>query len=151
MWNSSRQIWAASKTVRRKIMWKIWRELVLHIFQLIVLGSISFRLKKFFWRSFRYKLMYYYFYHSSDLRKIIQFLREIECIKFEKDCVSFFGECSRMSPYFIFWKMKILSYIFRQVSSLMKLWLEKITTGKKNTMLVYLVLWGNSFWYYLHT
>ncbi len=29
------------------------------------------------------KLMYYYFYHGSDLRKIIQFLREIECIKFE--------------------------------------------------------------------
>ncbi len=46
-------------------------------------------------------------------------------------CVSFFGECSRMSPYFIFWKMKIMSYVFRQVSSLMKLWPEKITTGKK--------------------
>ena len=29
------------------------------------------------------KLMYYYFYHGSDLREIIQFLREIECIKFE--------------------------------------------------------------------
>ncbi len=27
--------------------------------------------------------MYYYFYHGSDLRKIIRFLREIECIKFE--------------------------------------------------------------------
>jgi hypothetical protein len=27
--------------------------------------------------------MYYYFYHGSDLREIIQFLREIECIKFE--------------------------------------------------------------------
>ena len=26
---------------------------------------------------------YYYFYHGSDLRKIIRFLREIECIKFE--------------------------------------------------------------------
>ncbi len=29
------------------------------------------------------KLMYYYFYHRSNLREIIQFLREIECIKFE--------------------------------------------------------------------
>ncbi len=29
------------------------------------------------------KLMYYYFYHGSDLRKIIQFLCKIECIKFE--------------------------------------------------------------------
>ncbi len=29
------------------------------------------------------KLMYYYFYHGSDLREIIQFLRKIECIKFE--------------------------------------------------------------------
>jgi hypothetical protein len=29
------------------------------------------------------KLMYYYFYHGSDLRKIIRFLREIECIEFE--------------------------------------------------------------------
>ena len=27
--------------------------------------------------------MYYYFYHGSNLRKIIQFLREIECIEFE--------------------------------------------------------------------
>jgi hypothetical protein len=29
------------------------------------------------------KLMYYYFYHGSDLREIIPFLRKIECIKFE--------------------------------------------------------------------
>ncbi len=29
------------------------------------------------------KLMYYYFYHGSNLREIIQFLREIECIEFE--------------------------------------------------------------------
>ncbi len=29
--------------------------------------------------------MYYYFYHRSDLREIIQFLREIECIKFESN------------------------------------------------------------------
>ena len=26
------------------------------------------------------KLMYYYFYHGSDLHKIIQFLHEIVCI-----------------------------------------------------------------------
>jgi hypothetical protein len=26
---------------------------------------------------------YYYFYHGSDLRKIIQILHEIECIQFE--------------------------------------------------------------------
>jgi hypothetical protein len=30
-----------------------------------------------------YKLMYYYFYHGFDLREIIQFLREFECIEFE--------------------------------------------------------------------
>jgi hypothetical protein len=53
------------------------------IFQQIVLGSISFRLKSFFGAHFKYKLMYYYFYHRSDLCKIIQFLREIECIEFE--------------------------------------------------------------------
>ena len=29
------------------------------------------------------KLMYYYFYHGSDLREIIRFLRKIECIEFE--------------------------------------------------------------------
>ncbi len=29
------------------------------------------------------KLMYYYFYHESDLCKIIRFLLKIECIKFE--------------------------------------------------------------------
>jgi hypothetical protein len=40
-------------------------------------------LRNFFGTRFRYKLMYYYFYHRSDLRKIILFLREIECIEFE--------------------------------------------------------------------
>ncbi len=40
-------------------------------------------LRSFFGSHFRYKLMYYYFYHMSDLREIIQFLRKIECIKFE--------------------------------------------------------------------
>ena len=45
-----------------------------------------------------------------------------------------------MSPYFIFWKMKIMSYVFRQVSSLMKLWPEKITTGKKK---YYVSLFGS--------
>ncbi len=29
------------------------------------------------------KLMVYYFYHGSDSRKIIRFLRKIECIEFE--------------------------------------------------------------------
>ncbi len=40
-------------------------------------------LRSFFGALFRYKLMYYYFYHRSDLREIIQFLCEIECIEFE--------------------------------------------------------------------
>ena len=40
-------------------------------------------LRSFFGALFRYKLMYYYFYHRSDLREIIRFLREIECIEFE--------------------------------------------------------------------
>jgi hypothetical protein len=34
-------------------------------------------LRSFFGTRFRYKLMYYYFYHGSDLCKIIQFLRKI--------------------------------------------------------------------------
>ena len=38
---------------------------------------------------------------------------------------------SWVSPYFIFWKMKIMSYVFRQISSSIKLRPEKITTGKK--------------------
>ncbi len=53
------------------------------IFRRIVLGLISFRLKKFFGTHFRYKLMYYYFYHGPNLREIIRFLRKIECIEFE--------------------------------------------------------------------
>ncbi len=40
-------------------------------------------LRFFFGTRFRYKLMYYCFYHKSDLRKIIRFLCKIECIKFE--------------------------------------------------------------------
>jgi hypothetical protein len=40
-------------------------------------------LRSFFVARFRYKLMYYYFYHRSDLRENIQFLCKIECIKFE--------------------------------------------------------------------
>ncbi len=40
-------------------------------------------------------------------------------------------QCSRVSPYFIFWKMKIMSYVFWQISSSIKLRPEKITTGKK--------------------
>ncbi len=40
-------------------------------------------LRSFCGACFRYKLMYYYFCHMSHLRKIIRFLREIECIEFE--------------------------------------------------------------------
>ncbi len=40
-------------------------------------------LRSFFGARVWYQLMYYYFYHRSDLRKIIRFLREIECIEFE--------------------------------------------------------------------
>jgi hypothetical protein len=40
-------------------------------------------LRSFFGARFRCKWMYYYFYHRSNLREIIQFLRKIECIKFE--------------------------------------------------------------------
>jgi hypothetical protein len=40
-------------------------------------------LRSLFGARFRYKLMYYYFYHRSDICEIIQFLRKIECIKFE--------------------------------------------------------------------
>ncbi len=40
-------------------------------------------LRSFFGAHFRYKMMYYYFYHRSNLRKIIRFLRKIECIQLE--------------------------------------------------------------------
>ncbi len=53
------------------------------IFRWIVLGLIFFRLKNFFCARYRYKLMYYNLYHGSDLRKMVQFLCEIECIEFE--------------------------------------------------------------------
>ncbi len=41
------------------------------------------------------------------------------------------NQCFQVSPYLIFWKMKIMSYIFWRVSSSIKLRLEKITTKKK--------------------
>ncbi len=47
-------------------------------------------------------------------------------------------QCSWVSPYFIFWKMKIMSYVFWQISLSIKLQPEKITTGKKGTVLVFL-------------
>ncbi len=40
-------------------------------------------------------------------------------------------QCSWVSSYFIFWKMKIMSYVFWQISSSIKLQPEKIMTGKK--------------------
>jgi hypothetical protein len=42
------------------------------------------------------KLMYYYFYHGSVLRKIIRFLHEIECIQFE--CNKFVLVCNYEPP-----------------------------------------------------
>ncbi len=44
-------------------------------------------------------------------------------------------QCSWVSPYFILKKMKIMSYVFWQVSLLIKLRQEKITTGKKGTVI----------------
>ncbi len=40
-------------------------------------------IKIFLGASLRYKLLYYYFYHGSDLREIIPFLCKFECIEFE--------------------------------------------------------------------
>jgi hypothetical protein len=40
-------------------------------------------LRSFFGAHFRYKMMYFYFYHRSNLCKSIRFLHKIECIKFE--------------------------------------------------------------------
>ncbi len=47
-------------------------------------------------------------------------------------------QCSCVSPYFIFWKMKIMSYVFWKISSLIILWLENVMTEKKGTVLVFL-------------
>ncbi len=43
-------------------------------------------------------------------------------------------QCSQVSPYLIFWKMKIMSYVFRRVSLSIKLRPEKITIGKIGTI-----------------
>jgi hypothetical protein len=68
-------------------MREIWRPLALHYFQADCFGIIFFLdlrdLRYFFGTHFRYKLMYYNLYHVSDLRKIVWFLRKIECIEFE--------------------------------------------------------------------
>ncbi len=40
-------------------------------------------IKNFFGARFWYKLMCYYFYHRSNLREIIRFLRKIKCIEFK--------------------------------------------------------------------
>ncbi len=53
------------------------------VFRQIVLGSIFLDLGFFLSARFRYKLMYYNLHHVSNLRKIVLFLCEIECIKFE--------------------------------------------------------------------
>ncbi len=45
---------------------------------------------------------------------------------------------TKVSPYFIFWKMKIMNYIFWQISSLNKLWPEKLQQEKKGTVLGFL-------------
>ncbi len=136
-----RHIWAASKTIRRKIMWSqfppnlswyscvvvsvflLWfppnlsclqnnplennveqflpnlsclqnnlpennvEDLAGTCFTLFSSGLFWDRflldLQSLFGAHFRYILMYYYFYHRSELREIIRFLCKIECIKFE--------------------------------------------------------------------
>jgi hypothetical protein len=70
--------------------------------------------------------------------------------KEKKECVSFFGECSRITIFHI---LKNENY---ELWFLAGFFVDEIMTGKKydrkkSTMLVYLVLWGNSFWYYIHT
>ncbi len=99
----SRQIWAASKTICRKIMWSQFLPNLSclqnippenNVEDLAGTRSTLFSrglfwdwflldLRSFFGASFRYKSMYYYFYHGSDLHKIIRFFREVECIQFE--------------------------------------------------------------------
>ncbi len=54
------------------------------------------------------------------------------CVVFCVLCCLQTIQCSRVSPYYlIFWKMKLMSYVFWRVSSSIKLQPEKITTGKK--------------------
>ncbi len=99
----SSQIWAASKIIHRKIIWNQFppnpsclqnnppknkvEDLAGTRFTLFSSGLFWDRflldLRSFFGARFRYKLMYYYFYHRSDLRENIRFLRKIECIEFE--------------------------------------------------------------------
>jgi hypothetical protein len=84
-----------SKTIHQKIMWSQFPPNGQQvIWDLVGTGTTLFSgglfwdqffldLRIYFGVLFRYKLMYYNLFHVSDLRKLIQFLREIECIKFE--------------------------------------------------------------------
>jgi hypothetical protein len=53
-------------------------------------------------------------------------------------------QCSWVSPYFICWKMKIMSYAFWRVFLSIKLRPEKITTGKKRRYSRLAVGWNKS-------
>ncbi len=84
-----------SKTIRRKIMWSQFLPNGQQvIWDLAGTGTTLFSgglfwdwlfldLRIFFGACFRYKLICYNLYHVSDLCKIVQFLRKIECIVFE--------------------------------------------------------------------
>ncbi len=93
---SSCQIWAASKTIRRKIMLSQFPPILSRvIWDLAGTGSTLFSgglfwdrflldlIKIFFCARLRYKLMYYYFYHGFNLCEIIRFLCEFKCIELE--------------------------------------------------------------------
>ena len=75
-------------------------------------------LRSFVGTRFRYKLMYYYFYHRSTLCEIIQFLRKI--------------------AYFIFWKWKLWAMFFGRFLRWWNYDRKKLRQEKKGTVLVFL-------------
>ncbi len=70
-------------------------------------------LRSFFGTRFRYKLMYYYFYHGSNLRKIMwnQFLPNLSCLQNnppENNMEDLAGTCSTLFSSELFWDRFLL-------------------------------------------
>ncbi len=83
-------------------------------------------IKNFFCARLRYKSMYYYFYHGFDLREIIWFLREFECIEFE---------CSK----FVLVLVQIDLIRFKHSICISSTWI-KTNTNLLHSMLIHTIL-----------
>ncbi len=110
----SRQIWATSKRIQPKIMWSQfppnlswYSSVVALVFLLWFPPNLS------------------CLQNNPLENNVDQFPSNLSCLQ-NNPPENNVGDLD-----FIFWKMKIKSYVFWQVSSLMKLWPEKLQQGKK--------------------